>query len=146
METDEVGRFEDGGGRSRWKLWALLGGLGTLVVLGLIVWGLYVLGDEDQSALERLRDIAVIFIILLFALVVVLLAGITAALVFLVFQIKDRLIPVLEELNGTAQRLRGTAEFVSEEAVKPIVTIASTYARIRAMTKTVVGKDGRKRR
>lgn len=146
MDTDGAERIEDGGGRSRWKLWALLGGLGTLLVLGLIVWGLYVLGDEDQSALERLRDIAVIFVVLLFLLVVVLLAGITAALVFLVFQIKDRIIPVLEELNGTALRLRGTAEFVSEEAVKPIVTIASTYARIRAMTKTVVGKDGRKRR
>ena len=145
MATDDVEQFEEGGGR-RWKLWAALGGLGTLVVLGLIIWGLYVLGDEDQSALERLRDIAVIFVVLLSLLTVVLLAAITAALGYLVFQIKDRVIPLLEELNGTARRLRGTAEFVSEEAVKPIVSVASTYARVRAMTRTVVGKDGRKRR
>ena len=131
---------------SRWKLWAILAGVGTLVAFGLIVWGLYVLGDDDQSALERLRDIAVIFVVLLSALVTVLLAAITAALVFLVFQIKDRVIPTLEELNGTAKRVRGTAAFVSEEAIKPIVTIASSYAKIRAMGRTVVGKDGRKRR
>ena len=136
--------FEEG--RRRWKLWAILGGAGTLLVLGLIIWGLYVLGDDDQSALERLRDIAIIFIVLLSLLITVLLGAIAAALVFLIFQIKDRLIPVLEELNGTAKRVRGTASFVSEEAVKPIVTVAGSFARIRAMGKTVVGKDGRKRR
>lgn len=128
--------FEEGGG-SRWKLWAALGGVGMLVVLGLLIWGLYVLGDDDQSALERLRDIAVIFVVLLSLLIVVLLAAITAALVYLVFQTKDRVIPLLEELNGTARRLRGTAAFVSEEAVKPIVTIAGAYARTRATMKTV---------
>jgi hypothetical protein len=145
--TAEVVQVEqDGGGGSRWKLWALLGGLGTLLVFVLIIWGLYSLGDEDQSPLERFRDIAIIFIVLLSLVTVVLLAGITAALVFLVFQIKDRVIPILEELNGTAKRVRGTTAFVTEEAVKPIVTVASTYARIRAMTRTVVGKDGRRRR
>ena len=128
---------QDGG--SRWKLWGLLGGIGTLIVVGLIIFGLYQLGDDDQSALERLRDIAVIFIVLLFLLVVVLLAAITAALAYLVFQIKDRVIPLMEELTGTARRLRGTASFVSEEAVKPIVTVASNYAKARAMLRTVRG-------
>jgi hypothetical protein len=129
------------------KTYAIAGGAGTLVLLGLIIWGLYVLGGADQSALERLRDIAVIFVILLFLLVVVILAAIAAALAFLVFQIKDRVIPLLEELTGTVKRVRGTAEFMTEEAVKPILTIASTYAKMRAMTRTVTGKDtkGRKR-
>lgn len=132
---------------SKVKTYAIAGGVGTLILLGLIIWGLYVLGGADQSALERLRDIAVIFVILLFLLVVVILAAIAAALAFLVFQIKDRVIPLLEELAGTVKRVRGTAEFMTEEAVKPILTIASTYAKMRAMTRTVTGKDtkGRKR-
>src|SRR5215213_9968032 len=128
-------------GGSRWKLWAALGGLGTLLVLGLIIWGLYSLGDSDQSALERFRDIAIIFIILLFLLTIVLLAAIVAALGYLTFQIKDRVIPLLEELNGTVRRMRGTADFVTEEAVKPIIGVAGTYARIRTMTKTVTGRS-----
>lgn len=129
------------------KKYAILGGAGLLVVLLLVGWGLYVLGGHDQSALERLRDIAVIFVVLLFLLVVVILAAIAAALAFLVFQIKDRVIPLLEELTGTVKRVRGTAEFMTEEAVKPILTVASTYAKMRAMTRTVTGKDvkGRKR-
>jgi hypothetical protein len=130
----------------RWKTYAILAGVGTLLVLGLIIWGLYVLGGADQSALERLRDIAVIFVVLLFLLVVVILAGIAAALAYLVLQIKDRVIPMLEELTGTVRRVRGTAEFVTEEAVKPILTIASAYARMRAMTRTVTGKDTKGRR
>jgi hypothetical protein len=137
--------MEQGEGGSRWKLWAALGGLGTLVVLGLIIWGLYSLGDSDQSALERFRDIAIIFVILLFLLTVVLLAAITAALGYLVFQIKDRVIPLLEELNATLKRLHGTANFVTEEAVKPIITVAGTYARMRATMKTVAGRNGKKK-
>ena len=130
----------------RWKWYAIGGGVGLLVVLALAVWGLYTLGEADQSALERLRDIAVIFVVLLFLLVVVILAAIAAALGFLVFQIKDRVIPLLEELTGTVKRVRGTAEFVSEEAVKPILTVVSAYAKMRAMTRTVTGRDNRGRR
>jgi hypothetical protein len=64
----------------------------------------------------------------------------TAALVFLVFQIKDRVIPLLEEANATAKRVRGTTEFVTEEAVKPILNVAGKYAQLRAMQRTVTGK------
>lgn len=126
---------------SKTKWYAIGGGVGTLVLLGLLVWGLYSLGGRDQSALERFRDIAIIFIVLLFALTVVFLAAIVAALGYLVFQIKDRVIPLLEEINGTIQRLRGTAEFMTEEAVKPVLGVAGTYAKIRAMTKTVTGRS-----
>lgn len=125
---------------SRVKWYAIGGAVGLLLVVLLISFGLYQLGDDGQSALERLRDIAVIFVVLLFLLTVLLLAAIAAALGFLVLQIKDRVIPLLEEVTGTARRLRGTANFVTEEAVKPIVTVASTYARMRAMTRTVTGK------
>ena len=129
---------------AKWKTYAILGGVGTLIVLVLVIWGLYVLGGADQSALERFRDIAVIFVVLLFLLVVVILAAIAAALAFLVFQIKDRVIPLLEELTGTMKRVRGTAEFVTEEAVKPILTVAGAYAQMRATMKTVTGKNSRR--
>ena len=137
--TDAAG----GAAMGKWKTYGIVGSVGTLIVLALVIWGLYVLGGRDQSPLERLRDIAIIMIVLLFFLVVVILAGIAAALAFLVFQIKDRVIPLLEELTGTVRRVRGTTEFLTEEAVKPIMTVASTYAKVRAMTRTVTGKNSR---
>ncbi len=141
LGMDDVGEAKDDGGKSKWKLWAILGGAGTLLILVLIIFGLYQLGDDDQSALERLRDISVIFIVLLFLINVVLLAAITAGLGLLLLQIKDRVIPPLEELTGTAKRIRGTTNFVTEEAIKPIVAVAGSYAKMRAMTRTVVGKQ-----
>jgi hypothetical protein len=125
----------NGSDTSKTKLYAILGGIGALVVLALIIWGLYSLGGADQAPLERLRDVAIIFIILLFALTVVLLAAITAALGFLALQIKDRVIPLLEEGTARLKQVRGTTTFVSEEAVKPIVSAAGSVARFRAMAK-----------
>ncbi|MDF2762422.1 MAG: hypothetical protein K0S83_1156, partial [Thermomicrobiales bacterium] len=47
------------------------------------------------------------------------------------------------ELTETARRLRGTTEFMTEEAVKPIITAAGKAAKVRAMMRTVTGQDRR---
>lgn len=97
-------------------------------------------GGADQSALERLRDIAIIFIVLLGAVTVVLLAGITVALILVFMQLKDNALPILDETSETIKRVRGTANFVSEEAVKPIMTVAGKAAKVRAMSQVLAGK------
>lgn len=118
----------------------ILGSVIAAVVFIAIIVGLYLLGGSDQAALERLRDIAIIFIVLLSLVTVILLAGITAALVFLAFQIKDRVIPLLEEATGTVSRVRSTTNFVTEEAVKPLISMAGNFSKVRQMSKTVSGK------
>ena len=123
------------------KTKGILAGVLTLLVFVLIVVGLYLLGGDDQSALERLRDIAIIFIVLLGLVTVVLLAAITVALILLFMQLKDRAVPILDETTGTLSRIRGTTNFVTEEAVKPLLTVAGKYNRMRAMTKVVTGKQ-----
>jgi hypothetical protein len=130
---------------NRTKLYMILAIVGAIIVFALIIFGLYQLGDADESALERLRDISIIFMVLLMMITVVLLAGITAALVYLILQVKDRIIPMLEETTTTVRRMRGTAEFVSDEAIKPIVTIASKYASAKAMAKTFVERPSKKK-
>jgi uncharacterized membrane protein YbhN (UPF0104 family) len=123
------------------KTKGILAGVLTLLVFVLIVVGLYLLGGDDQSALERLRDIAIIFIVLLGLVTVVLLAAITVALILLFMQLKDRAVPILDETTGTLSRIRGTTNFMTEEAVKPLLTVAGKYNRMRAMTKVVTGKQ-----
>jgi hypothetical protein len=130
---------------SRWKWWALLAVLiVALILVGLAYW-LYQLGGADQSPLERVRDIAVIFLSFQLMLATLSLIGIAAGLVFLIMVLKDQVIPLLEEVTETVKRLRGTTEFVTEEAVKPIVTAAGQVAKMRAMARAVTGQD-RKRR
>lgn len=119
---------------------AIIGGVGTLIVFVLIIVGLYLLGGDDQSALEKLRDIAVIFVVLSSLITVILLAAVTGALIFLVVQVKGKVIPLLEEVTGTAKTVRNTASFVSEETVRPIVGVAGWFAKNRQFTRVVTGK------
>jgi hypothetical protein len=132
---------ENGVDTGRWKWWAAL----VVLVLGLIVvgiiYGLYQLGGVDQAPLERLRDIAIIFLIFQLLLVTIVLAGIAAGLIFLIVVLKDQLIPILSEFLETAKRLRGTTEFMTEEAVKPMIRTAGQAAKFRAMWKAATSRE-----
>jgi hypothetical protein len=125
----------------------IVAGLVALIVFVGIIVGLYMLGGDHQSALEKLRDIAIIFSQLLMLVTVILLAAITAALIWLVMKIKDQVMPMLDEglgilreFKGTATRVKNTTNFVTEEAARPIVTAAGQVARVRAMSRFVTGK------
>lgn len=126
----------------------ILAAVAVLLLFVLIGVGLYLLGGDDQSALEKLRDIAVIFVVLSSIIVVVLLAGVAAALAFLVIQVKDRVIPLLEQATGSAKnitdatkRVKSTTEFVTEEAMKPLMGMVGTMSKARMMRRTVTGKN-----
>jgi hypothetical protein len=136
---------ENGADTGRWKWWSILVFLILVVIVVGICYGLYQLGGADQAPLERLRDIAVIFLAFQLLLVTIVLAGIGAGFVYLLMVLKDQIIPLLTELTVTAQRLRGTTEFMTEEAVKPIITAAGQAAKVRAMVRTVTGADRKKR-
>lgn len=120
--------------RQGW-LWVIVGGVAILLI-GLIV-GLYLLGGDHQSPLERLRDISLVFISIGVVLFIMLMAGLVGAVLWLVLLLKDKVIPLLEEITATATRARGTANFVSEEVAKPIISTYSSVAGLRAMVKTV---------
>ncbi len=105
--------------------------------------GLYFLGGSDQSALERLMNISVIFLTLSMVLVVLLMGVLVGVGVWVSLLLKDNVIPLLEQLTGTVTRVRGTAEFVSEEVASPIISFYSRVAGIRALVKTVTGRNRR---
>lgn len=123
------------------KKWAIIGGVVAFVVLALII-GLLYWGDEGPVT-ARLRDISIVFISLFAVLATLLLAAILGALLWLVLTLRDRVVPLLETLAATATRVKGTTEFVTEQAVQPIISIAGTMARMRAMSRTVTGGQRR---
>lgn len=141
MQEIGPGMEENSAETGRWKWWAIL----VVLVLGLIVvgiiYGLYQLGGVDQAPLERLRDIAIIFLIFQLLLVTIALAGIAGGLIFLIIVLKDQLIPILSEFLETAKRLRGTTEFMTEEAVKPMIRTAGQAAKFRAMWKAATNRE-----
>lgn len=107
---------------------------GTVIVLLFIALTafLYMLGGDDQSALERLMNIAVIYIVFMSSVIVLLLAASTVAFVYLILTMRDKALPAMDELNATLRQVRGTTEFMSEEAVKPVIQVAGKAAQISA--------------
>jgi hypothetical protein len=117
---------------------------GGLLVITIIVGVLLYHWD----GLQQLRDLAIVFLAALFVVTVLLLAVMVGVFVFISLLMKDKLIPVLEELNRTAgeltqtaQRVKGTTEFVSEQVATPIIGLAKSLARMRAMAKAATGRD-----
>ena len=118
-----------------------------MVVLALIIAGVLL---YNWDGLAKLTQMSIVFIAGLFTITVLLLAVMVGAFVVVAFLLRDRLIPVLEELNRTAgeltqtaQRVKGTTEFVSEQVATPIIGVAKSIARMRAMAKAATGRtDG----
>jgi type VI protein secretion system component VasK len=123
-----------------------------VVIVGPVV-GLFILGDEDMSALERLRDTAIVLMGIVWLIILILLSVMVFVMVWVAFQIKNRALPMLEEIlanvrntsgeaTETVKRARGTIEFVSERAASPVISTLATVARWRATARMfVTGKD-----
>ncbi len=117
------------------------GVLALLIVAGFFLY--------HWDGLVRLRDMAIVFLAALFVVTIVLLAAMVGIFAYVSLLMKDKLIPVLEELTRTAgeltqtaQRVKGTTEFVSEQVATPIIGLAKNLARMRAMAKAATNRDG----
>lgn len=119
----------------------LAGGLLVLlIIVGILLY--------HWDGLQQLRDLAIVFLAALFVVTVLLLAALVGIFAYVSLLMKDKLIPVLEELTRTAgeltqtaQRVKGTTEFVSEQVATPIIGMAKTFARMRAMAKSATNHD-----
>jgi hypothetical protein len=123
------------------KKWAIIGGIIAVVVLALII-GLLYWGDEGPVTV-RLRNISIVFISLFSVITTILMGALVGAVVWLVFTLRDKVVPLLETLTATATRVKGTTEFISEEAVSPVIQAAGAFAKFRAVTRVATG--GKKR-
>ncbi len=114
-------------------------GVGAVLLVLVVIIVALVLAPEWLRV--ALRDIAIIFMVLIGIIALLLGVALVTALIVVVFLIKDKVIPLLEQVTGTVGRVRGTTEFVSDEVVQPIIQAAGTVARVRAMARTALGRD-----
>ncbi|GBD20216.1 hypothetical protein HRbin28_00656 [bacterium HR28] len=116
-------------------IWVIVGGLLALFVILFVV--LYLLGGPEQSPLERVRDIAVIFLALATVLVVLLLGVLVGVAIWLGLLIRDHLIPLLAAATETMTKAKGTVEFVGETVARPIIRTYGRVAALRALIRTL---------
>lgn len=113
-----------------------------LVFLGFIGLGVWLFLNPPVAAV--LRDIFIIFLGLGAFLVILLLIALVVITVYLVLKINDlvhmlnrEIKPMLAQVQSTLNTARGTTAFLSEQAVKPVITTASAVAGVRAVFRTL---------
>lgn len=122
----------------------IIGGIVAGVLLLAIFIGVIVLGAFSPDDTRVLRDIAIIFLALMSTLVVVALVILVILVARLVIMLQVEIKPLLESLTETTRTLRGTATFMSENMVRPVINTAGYAEGARRFLQVLIGIRPRK--
>lgn len=91
------------------------------------------------------RDIAIIILALESIVIGVILAILVIQVIRLVKLLREEVLPILHSTQETVSTVRGTADFMSEHIVQPVVKVSSYAAGAREAVRTLFGRrNGRK--
>ncbi len=105
---------------------AIAGTAVLLVGLGLAVYALL----QPGTPTDRIRDIFIIIVALETLVVGVALVVLLIQLASLINLLQNEIRPILQASNETINTLRGTAEFLGESVVEPVIKLNSYLASI----------------
>ena len=90
----------------------------------------------------------VLFLALLVILIFTIVVGVAARTVLGSVQtlLRGEVAPILDSLRITLQRIEGTASFISETAVSPVIRVYGIVAGAKRMAGVLSGVTGRKKR
>ena len=94
-----------------------------IVILSLLIIGFIFLASADTAAVEKLRDIFIIFMALESFVVGVALVILMIQLAILTNLIQNEVKPILDSTQKTANTLQGTAKFLSDNLTEPVIKL-----------------------
>jgi hypothetical protein len=118
--------------------------IGLAAVLGILVFLLPIFLvffsplPPDYSWLQAFRDAAIIYSSFFMCVGAILFIVTTILLAFIAITVRDKIVPALEKVDDTAQTVKGTATFVSESVVAPIIKTAGAAAGAKAMVQSLL--------
>lgn len=86
---------------------------------------------------ERIRDIFIIFLSLEFLVLGLTMMILIVQLSTLINLLQNEIKPILESTNYTANTLRGTAVFISENLTEPVITLNEYLSALRQLLVTI---------
>lgn len=96
--------------------------IGVVIIFSLIVLGAIYLANPAAPT-ERIRDIMIIFMAFEFIVLGLTLVILIIQLAALINLLQNEIKPILDSTNETANTLRGTAIFLSENLTEPVIKI-----------------------
>ncbi|MEJ2447980.1 MAG: hypothetical protein P8Y37_08585 [Anaerolineales bacterium] len=96
--------------------------IGAVLVLGLVITGLVFLLQPGTDT-GRVRDIFIIFMALEFLMIGIVMIVLIVQIARLTLLLQNEIKPILDSTNQTANTLKGTAAFLSEHLVEPVLKL-----------------------
>lgn len=97
--------------------------------------------NGSYSWLVAVRDASIVYASMFMCVGAILFIVMTALLAFIAFAIREHIVPALQKVDDTAKTVRGTATFVSESVVAPIIKVAGAASGARAAVQTLVRRN-----
>ena len=107
-------------------------GIGAVVLVLLLVLAIFYL-LQPATPTDKIRDVFIIVVALESLVIGVALIVLVMQLASLINLLQNEVRPILKATNETVNNLRGTAEFLGENVVEPVVKLNSYLAGLTRM-------------
>lgn len=107
-------------------------GIALLPIIFLIFW---------PDVLPNLRDAAIIYASGFMCVGALLFIVMTGLIALIAFTLRDKVVPTIEKVDDTVKTVRGTATFLSESVVAPVIKVAGAAAGAKAMVQTLMRRN-----
>ena len=109
---------------------------GAILLLALLITVVIYLALPDTDT-ERIRDIMIIVLALEFMFLGIALLILIVQLATLLNLLQNEIIPIVESTNETANTLRGTTVFLSENLTEPVIKLNQYLAGLMRLTELI---------
>lgn len=113
----------------RLMTWVIVGAVVLLVLLGVAIFFLL----QPATPTDKIRDVFIIVVALESLVIGVALVVLIVQLASLINLLQNEVRPILKATNDTVNNLRGTAEFLGENVVEPVVKLNGYLAGLNRM-------------
>ena len=107
-------------------------GIGAVVLLVLLIVAIFFL-LQPATPTDKIRDVFIIVVALESLVIGVAMIVLVVQLASLINLLQNEVRPILKATNDTVNNLRGTAEFLGENVVEPVVKLNSYLAGLTRM-------------
>ncbi len=114
--------------------------IGVIAGVVLIVAIVLLIIFMPEPKLQNLRDLAVIVMAAFSCLGSLLFAALVGVLIWIGLLVKNNVTPLLDNAADTARTAKGTAVFVSEGVVTPIIKVAGAAAGVKAAVQSLFNR------
>jgi hypothetical protein len=141
--SDQDDAQDENGGRS-WYFWPMVG---LVVMVAVFVVGLVgalliaIFADADNAAawVGMIRDLFIIILAMEGMLMGIALIVLVLQLAALVNLLQNEIQPIVDNLNETSSTVRGTAQFMNENVVEPVMKWGSLTAALGGAARELFG-------